>query len=43
VDGKGCDLHGIEARDIVIFEVDGENTNKDVNVLFNINKYYHRD
>jgi len=38
-----CDLHGLEARYIVIFEVDGEHTNKDVNVLFNINENYHHD
>jgi len=38
-----CDVHGLEERDIVIFEVDGENRNQDVNVLFNIDEYYHRD
>ena len=31
-----CDLHGLEAKNLSIFEVDGENTNKDVNVLFNV-------
>ena len=40
---KFCDVHGLEVRDIVIFEVDVENRNPDVNVLFNINEYYHRD
>ena len=38
-----CDVHGLEARDIVIFEVDGENRNHDVNVLFNIDEYDHCD
>jgi len=40
---KFCDVHELEARDIVIFEVDIENRNQDVNVLFNINEYYHHD
>jgi len=38
-----CDVHGLEVRDIVIVKVDGENRNQAVNVLFNIDEYYHRD
>ena len=40
---KFCHVHGLEERDIVIFEVDGENRNQDVNVLFNIDEYDHCD
>jgi len=38
---KFCQLHGIEERDIILLEVDGEKANKDVNVLLNIYDSYH--
>ena len=36
------EVHGLEAKDLILFEVDGEQASKDVNVLLNINDYYHR-
>jgi len=36
------EVHGLEEKDLIFFEVDGEQASKDVNVLVNINDYYHR-
>ena len=38
---KFCELHGLEEKDIILLEVDGEKANKDVNVLLNIYEYSH--
>ena len=32
-----CDIHVLKAKDLILFELDGENANKDVNILLNIN------
>ena len=36
------EVHGLDGKDLILFEVDGEQASKDVNVLLNINDYYHR-
>ena len=36
------EVHGLEEKDLILFEVAGEQASKDVNVLLNINDYYHR-
>ena len=35
------EVHGLEERDLILFEVDGQQASNDVNVLLNINDYYH--
>ena len=38
---KFCELHGLEERDIILLEVDGEKASNDVNVMLNIFDCYH--
>ena len=38
-----CEVHGLEEKYLIFLEVNGEKANKDVNVLVNINEYYHRN
>jgi len=38
---KFCELHGLQERDIILLEVDGEEPSSHVNVLLNIFDYYH--
>jgi len=35
------EVHGLEEKDLILFEVDGQQASNDVNVLLNINDYYH--
>jgi len=35
------EVHGLEEKDLILFEVDDEQVSNDVNVLLNINDYYH--
>jgi len=35
------EVHGLERKDLIIFEVDGQQASNAVNVLLNINDYYH--
>jgi len=35
------EVHGLEEKDLILFEVDAQQASNDVNVLLNINDYYH--
>jgi len=35
------EVHGLKEKDLILFEVDDQQASNDVNVLLNINDYYH--